>query len=103
MVKILRSEWEGEEADATTFKISIYLRQYENSRVHSVARGAQHIYVMDCPVQLPFISMQMVGRHVVIIVGIPEDNEDNGQDNIFVYDFISDVLLMVRSLINVMI
>ncbi|KAF8193710.1 hypothetical protein BJ912DRAFT_960192 [Pholiota molesta] len=49
---------------------------------------------MDCPVQLPFISMQMVGRHIVIIIGIPEDNEDNGQDNIFVYDFISDVLLM---------
>lgn len=103
MVDILHSEWEGEEGDAITFKVSIYLRQYENPRAHSVSGGTHHIYVMDCPVQFPFISIQMVGRHIIIIVGVPEDNEDNGQDNIFVYDFLSDVLLTVRSLTNVMI
>jgi hypothetical protein len=91
---VLHSEWEGEKENATTFKISIYLRPYQ-SHPGPTPGGSHHIYVMDCPTPHPFVALQIVGKHIVIIVGVPEDDEDNGQDNIFVYDFISDVLLMV--------
>lgn len=65
-----------------------------------MADGTHHIYVMDCSIQQPSIALEMVGKNIVIIVGTPEDDEDTGQDNVFVYDFISDVLLMVRSFIH---
>ncbi|KAF8193752.1 hypothetical protein BJ912DRAFT_230469 [Pholiota molesta] len=90
----VHSEWVGDEGYATTFKISIYLHQYERPTAQSREDRSHRIYVMDCPIQQPSISLEMVGKHIAIIVGTPEDDEDTGRDHIFVYDFISRVLVM---------
>jgi hypothetical protein len=113
MLGTLLSEWEGEKVDATMFKISVYLRHFSGPEtqphVHRhcdrfclVPESAwKHIYIMDCPDADPYISLQIVGRHLVVIVAAAwEHIGEFGQDNIFIYDFISDVLLMVSSSVD---
>lgn len=111
MLGTLLSEWEGEEVDTTMFKISVYLRHFSSPETQPNAHRRcglfclvpesawKHIYIMDCPDQEPYISLQIVGRHLVVIVASERIGEF-GQDNVFVYDFISDVLLMVSLFVD---
>ncbi|KAF9482885.1 hypothetical protein BDN70DRAFT_929689 [Pholiota conissans] len=82
------SSWN--EPNATVFMVSICLYRYSdlNGRPRERPKEVKHIWLMNSRTKSPQISLQISGKHVVVLLS-------SGQIvHVFIYDFISDVLLM---------